>query len=81
MRKRITRIRNKLAFVFQRILLIEPALVSLAQSNSNSRLNLNAPAIGRAIQNQIQAPLLEARVDDNELGANDSGTMRRVGQG
>ncbi len=50
MRKRITRIRKKLAVVFQSIHLIELTLVSLAKSNS--RPNLNAPAIGRVSQNQ-----------------------------
>jgi hypothetical protein len=58
MRKRITRIRKKLEFIFQSILLIEPTLVSFAESNS--RPNLNAPAIGRVDQNQIQATLLKA---------------------
>ena len=51
MRKRIIRIRKKLAFIFQSILLIEPTLVSFAESNS--RPNLNALAIGRVDQNQI----------------------------
>ena len=58
MGKRITRIRKKLAFIFQSILLIEPTLVSFAEFNS--RPNLNAPAIGRVDQNQIQATLLKA---------------------
>ena len=58
MRKRITRIRKKLAFIFQNILLIEPTLVSFAESIS--RPNLNAPAIGRVDQNQIQATPLKA---------------------
>lgn len=58
MRKRITRIRKKLAFIFQNILLIEPTLVSFAESSS--RPNLNAPAIGRVDQNQIQATPLKA---------------------
>ena len=58
MRKRIIRIRKKLAFIFQSILLIEPTLVSFAESNS--RPNLNALAIGRLDQNQIQAILLKA---------------------
>ena len=41
MRKCLTTIRKKLAFVFQSILLIELTLVSFAESNSRS--NLNAP--------------------------------------
>jgi len=58
MRKRITRIRKKLAFIFQSILLSELTIVSFAESNS--RPNLNAPAIGPVDQNQIQATLLKA---------------------
>jgi hypothetical protein len=54
MRKRITRIRKKLAFVFQSILLIELTLVSLAESNS--RPNLNAPAIGRVPKIRFRQP-------------------------
>ena len=51
MRKRIIRIRKKLAVIFQSIFLIEATLVSFAESDS--RPNLNALAMGRVEQNQI----------------------------
>src|ERR1700745_3851898 len=56
--KRITRIRKKLAFIFQSNLSIEPTLVCFAEPTA--RPNLNAPEMGRADQNQIQATLLKA---------------------